>query len=157
MLTGMTPLLTKLEEETARFKVKQNSAHCDIEWDCGVEIQNWPHPAENGTIHEMVGNEETSIEVYTDGNKQEQGVGSGEVIFKEIELIVKLHFKLDNRCSNNQAEQLAILKALEKLRVLNRQNINPSAWGHLNPSSYCDVGRLFYGVFKLCSKLQRKK
>ena len=27
--------------------------------------------------------------------------------------------------------------------------INPSAWGHLNPSSYCDVGRLFYGVFKL--------
>ena len=34
---------------------------------------------------------------------------------------------------------------------------NPSAWGHLNPSSYCDVGRLFYGVFKLWSKLQRKK
>ena len=34
---------------------------------------------------------------------------------------------------------------------------NPSAWGHLNPSSYCDVGKLFYGVFKLWSKLQRKK
>jgi hypothetical protein len=33
---------------------------------------------------------------------------------------------------------------------------NPSAWGHLNPSSYCDVGRLFYGVFKLWSKKQRK-
>ena len=36
-------------------------------------------------------------------------------------------------------------------------HVNPSAWGHLNPSSYCDVGRLFYGVFKLWSKLQRKK
>ena len=36
-------------------------------------------------------------------------------------------------------------------------SINPSAWGHLNPSSYCDVGRLFYRVFKLWSKLQRKK
>ena len=35
--------------------------------------------------------------------------------------------------------------------------LNPSAWGHLNPSSYCDVGRLFYGVFKLWSKLERKK
>jgi len=35
--------------------------------------------------------------------------------------------------------------------------VNPSAWGHLNPSSYCDVRRLFYGVFKLWSKLQRKK
>ena len=36
-------------------------------------------------------------------------------------------------------------------------SLNPSACGHLNPSSYCDVGRLFYGVFKLWSKLQRKK
>jgi len=25
-------------------------------------------------------------------------------------------------------------------------NLNPSAWGHLNPSSYCDVGRFFYRV-----------
>ena len=41
---------------------------------------------------------------------------------------------------------------LSKWRV-----INPSACGHLNPSSYCDVGRLFCGVFKLWSKLQRKK
>jgi hypothetical protein len=39
---------------------------------------------------------------------------------------------------------------LETRRFL---SINPSAWGHLNPSSYCDVGRLFYGVFKLWSKL----
>jgi hypothetical protein len=23
--------------------------------------------------------------------------------------------------------------------------VNPSAWGHLNPSSYCDVGRFFIG------------
>jgi len=26
--------------------------------------------------------------------------------------------------------------------------LNPSAWGYLNPSQYCDVGRFFYGVFK---------
>ena len=40
-------------------------------------------------------------------------------------MIAKLQFKLDNRCSNNQEEQLAILKALEKLEVLNRHSINP--------------------------------
>ena len=40
---------------------------------------------------------------------------------------------------------------------IKKEMFNPSAWGHLNPSSYCDVGRLFYGVFKLWSKLQRKK
>lgn len=90
-----------------------------------MEIQNWLHPAEVGTIHEVEGNEVISIQVYTDGSKQEQGVGSGAVIFKGSELIAKLQFKPDNRCSNNQTEQLAILKALEKLEVLNRQNINP--------------------------------
>jgi len=45
----------------------------------------------------------------------------------------------------------------ELLLQIVSHEINPSAWGHLNPSSYCDVGRLFYGVFKLWSKLQRKK
>jgi len=71
------------------------------------------------------GNEETSIQVYTDGSKQEQGVGSGAVIFKGSEMVAKFQFKLDNRCANNQAEQLAILKALEKLEVLSRQSIKP--------------------------------
>jgi len=47
------------------------------------------------------------------------------VTIKGSEIIAKLQFKLDNRCSKIQAEQLAILKALEKLEVLNRQNINP--------------------------------
>jgi hypothetical protein len=42
-------------------------------------------------------------------------------------------------------------------KIILAPKVNPSAWGHLNPSSYCDVGRLFYGVFKLWSKLQRKK
>jgi hypothetical protein len=125
MLTGMTTILIKVEEVTAHYKLKQKMGHRDIEWDCDVEIQNWPHPAEFGIIHEVVGNEETSIQVYTDRSKQEQGVGSGAVIFKASEMIAKLQFKLDNRCYNNQAEQLAILKTLEKLEVLNRQSINP--------------------------------
>ena len=68
---------------------------------------------------------ETSIQVYTDGSKQEQGVVPGAVIFKGSEMIAKLQFKLDNWCSNNQAEQFAILKALEKLEVLTTQSINP--------------------------------
>jgi hypothetical protein len=46
MLTGMTPILIKLEEETAHYKIKLKLGHHDIEWDCEVEIQNWPHPAD---------------------------------------------------------------------------------------------------------------
>jgi len=37
-----------------------------------------------------------------------------------------------------------INKAICKIKLC----INPSAWGHLIPSSYCDVGRFFYRVFK---------
>jgi len=47
------------------------------------------------------------------------------VIFKGSEMIAKPKFKLEIRCSNIQAVQLAILKALETLEVLTRQNINP--------------------------------
>ena len=50
-----------------------------------------------------------------------------------------------------------VLAAVVTTIVLVIHAFNPSVLGHLNPSSYCDVGRLFYGVFKLWSKLQRKK
>jgi len=89
MFTEITPILIKQEQETAQYKIKQNSGNSEIERDCDVEIQNWPHPAEFRTIHEVVGNEETSIQVYTDGSKQEQGVGFGAVIFKGSEIIAK--------------------------------------------------------------------
>jgi hypothetical protein len=85
-----------------------------------VEIKNWSHRAEVGIIHEVVRNEETLIQMYTDKSKQEQGVEFGAVIFKGSEIIAKLQFNLENRCSKNQAEQLSIHKALEKLKVLNK-------------------------------------
>jgi len=36
-------------------------------------------------------------------------------MFSENEFVTTLNYRLDNRCSNNQAEQLAIAKALETL------------------------------------------
>jgi ribonuclease HI len=48
-----------------------------------------------------------------DGSKSEQGVGSGVAVFTEKVLTEQLKLKLDIRCSNNQAEQLATVKALE--------------------------------------------
>ena len=39
-------------------------------------------------------------------------------------------------------------KLISYLRSELIPDINPSAWGHLIPSSYCDVGRFFYRVFK---------
>jgi len=60
--------------------------------------------------------------------------------------------------AGNLLKAVVISMSTRKIQREETRNVfNPSAWGHLNPSSYCDVGRLFYGVFKLWYKLQRKK
>jgi ribonuclease HI len=56
------------------------------------------------------------IEVYTDGSKSPSGVGSGIAIFESKCLTFQLKYKLAERCFNNQAEQLAIAKGLEKIQ-----------------------------------------
>ena len=67
----------------------------------------------------------TTLQAFTDGSKQEIGVGAGAVVFKGSELVANVQQKLDNRCSNNQVEQLAILKVLETIESMNSHNINP--------------------------------
>jgi len=39
-------------------------------------------------------------------------------IFKDSKLIETKKYKLNGRCSNNQAEQLAIIKALQNIKVV---------------------------------------
>jgi hypothetical protein len=36
----------------------------------------------------------------------------------------------------------------ENRKIIKIGEINPSAWGFLNTSSYCDVGRFFYRPFQ---------
>ena len=50
--------------------------------DLEVEFKNWPHPADAVIIEEVKSEEDTTIAAYTDGSKQDQGVGSGVAIFK---------------------------------------------------------------------------
>jgi hypothetical protein len=75
-----------------------------------VELKNWPHPADVLKIVEAREYKEQTIQANTDGIKNEHGIGSGVAIFHGKELAAQLKFKLDNRCSNNQVEQLAIAK-----------------------------------------------
>jgi ribonuclease HI len=46
-------------------------------------------------------------------------------IFVDKALGAQLKFKLDNRCSNNQAEQLAIAKALEIIESIDISETSP--------------------------------
>ena len=52
-------------------------------------------------------------------------MGFGVAIFKGSIMVAKARLKLNTRCSNNQAEQFAILKALETIESINNNKINP--------------------------------
>ena len=56
--------------------------------------------------------------MYTDGSKIGDNVGAAEIIFVNGKMVHKLKYKLHRHCSNNQTEQIAILKVLEKLEEL---------------------------------------
>ena len=71
------------------------------------------------------GYEQKTILIYTDGSKNAHGVGSGVAIFIQQKLAVQLQFRLGIRCSNNQAEQLAIVKALEAIETIDIPQNSP--------------------------------
>jgi ribonuclease HI len=78
---------------------------------------NWPKHGDIVSVDTNDDGEESFWQAFTDGSKSEQGVGSGLAVFTGQKLMAQLKFKLDNRFSNNQAEKLDILKALEAQEV----------------------------------------
>jgi hypothetical protein len=56
------------------------------------------------TIEEVESDDKATVCAYTDGSKQDEGVGSGVAIFKGCDLVAKVQLKLDKRCSNSQDE-----------------------------------------------------
>jgi ribonuclease HI len=80
--------------------------------------EDWTHPADSVRITEHNESKDYTFHIYTDGSKNEHGVGSGMAINTKNELTHQIKHILHNRCSNNQAEQTAILKALHKIEIL---------------------------------------
>ena len=76
-------------------------------------MRYWPHPAEipKEIPHNV-------INIFTDGSKVGGKVGAAAVIIEDDIVLHQSKFKLHDRCSNNQAEQIAILRALEQIQNL---------------------------------------
>ncbi|KAJ4451840.1 hypothetical protein ANN_03318 [Periplaneta americana] len=55
------------------------------------------------------------IDIYTDGSKIGGKVGAAAVIIQNDMVIHRSKYKLHEKCSNNQAEQIAILKVLQHI------------------------------------------
>jgi hypothetical protein len=90
----------------------------NLEYDAPVEVRYWRHPAELAIIHEVENGTIYTTEVYTDGSEIGDNVEAAGIILVNDKLAHQLKFKLHGHCSNNQAEQIAILKVLEKLEEL---------------------------------------
>jgi hypothetical protein len=115
VITGLLPLNIKIEETG---KCNEITKEKGIKYDKEMEVKNWIHPANQVKIIE--GREESPhyIQTYTDGSQSDIGVGSGIAIYSQNNPTATLKYRLHGRCSNNQAEQMAILKVLEHIQYL---------------------------------------
>ena len=79
------------------------------------EVKYWHDPAERITFLTENIEKTNTIQIFTDGSKSEQGVGAGIAIaiHRSGNHIKSLKCKLNKRCTNNRAEQLATLRAVE--------------------------------------------
>jgi len=60
------------------------------------------------------------IQVYTDGSKRDLRVEAGVVIFLDNNIIKTMQYRLNERCRNNQVEQMDILNALEYIQKMDK-------------------------------------
>jgi len=126
-LTGLTPVVIKAEEAAKLYNIMRHRQAYEIDHE--VQPKDWLHPADTVKVTEQL--DEQDIQIYTDGSKSGHGVRAGIAIFIQNELAHQSRYTLHNRCSNNQAEQLEIDKALEIIGKLHiNDNVPRSATVH---------------------------
>ena len=107
------PIIIKIEEVSQYYRIVIGCEKEETNIETRMERQYWQQPAETITILPEDTKDTSTIQVFTDGSKSEKGIGAGVAIYRSGDLIKNLKYKLNNRCTNNQAVQLAILKALQ--------------------------------------------
>jgi len=74
-----------------------------VQFDHDTRKKHWLHPAISITILEDCKDDDSTIQIYTDGSKNEQGVGPGVAIFITGKHTSSLQYRLNKRCTNNQS------------------------------------------------------
>jgi ribonuclease HI len=98
---------------TELYKIIRGNRHKNLQTDHDKLPKQRLHPA----ARIIATDDPTPINIYTNGSKSEQGVGAGIAIKQPGTPIVKLMYRMGTRCSNNQAEAFAILRALEYIQT----------------------------------------
>ena len=115
VLAAIRPIQLAVEEKVRTYAATYNN----IEYDEPLDVRYWPHPVERPLIRSPTEISNNVINIFTDGSKIGGKVGAAAVIIKDDIVLHQSKYRLHERCSNNQAEQVAILKALE--HILNLQ------------------------------------
>ena len=87
ILTGLTLTGIKTEETIQFYEYIRGSTKEEALADSDMGVKYWHHPAEMITFLTEDNEGTSTIQIFTDGSKSEQGVGTGIVIFKSGNLI----------------------------------------------------------------------
>ena len=113
ILTVMTPVAIKIEEAAQLYQLTRGNTKEEAQIDGDMEFKHWQHPTEAITRILDGKDKRSPIQIFSDGSKTEKGVGAGIAMSESYHQIKSLQCRLNKRCTNNQAEQLAILTALK--------------------------------------------
>ena len=103
ILAGTTPIHIEPKAIDELYNITKGRKFHTTETilDLPTQYPNCPHPGDIINIQPKQEGLDYTIEIYTDGSKGEQGVGSGIAIFIDNEPKHQLKHRLHNRCSNN--------------------------------------------------------
>ena len=104
ILTGLTPIAIKIDETSQFYQLTKGSTKGEALVDRDMEVKHCHHPAETITLLAENNEVTSTIQIFTDGSKSEQGVGAGVSIFRSGNHIKYLKYRLNKRYTNNQAE-----------------------------------------------------
>jgi hypothetical protein len=91
VIAGVGPIQITIEQKVQSYlAIKINNP----EYDAPLEVRHWRHPAELPTIREVENGSTYTTEVYTDGSKIGDKVGTAGIIFVNGKLVHQLKFKL---------------------------------------------------------------
>ena len=112
-MARVPPIETAIEGKVQTYK----ATHNNIVYDAPLEVRYWHHPAEIPLIRAPTEIPNNVINLFKDGNKIVGKLGPAAVIIEDEIFLHQSKYRLHERCSNNQAEQVAILKALEHIQI----------------------------------------
>jgi hypothetical protein len=114
LITGLTPIDITIEETAALYQITRGNRRAEERFDQDMGVNHWLHPAIKIPIARE--NLHSTMQIFTDDSKSQQGVGAGIAVCRSGTHSTSIKYRLNYKCTTNQAEQLAILKSLEYIR-----------------------------------------